>query len=31
MGCDVAQGWHIGKPMHAEAFEGFLNHQRKAA
>ena len=31
MGCDVAQGWHIGKPMHAEAFEGFLNQQRKAA
>ena len=31
MGCDVAQGWHIGKPMHAEAFESFLNQQRKAA
>ena len=31
MGCDVAQGWHIGKPMHAEAFEGFLNQQRQAA
>jgi EAL domain-containing protein (putative c-di-GMP-specific phosphodiesterase class I) len=24
MGCDTAQGWHVGKPMSAEALENFI-------
>jgi diguanylate cyclase len=31
MRCDTAQGWHIGRPMKAEALEAFLTEQRKAA
>lgn len=31
MGCDVGQGWHIGKPMPAEAFSAAFLTEREAA
>jgi len=31
MGCDTAQGWHIGKPMPATHIAAFVRHQDRAA
>jgi EAL domain-containing protein (putative c-di-GMP-specific phosphodiesterase class I)/CHASE2 domain-containing sensor protein len=31
MGCDLAQGWHVGKPMPATDIAGFLRHGERAA
>jgi diguanylate cyclase len=31
MGCDTAQGWHIGRPMPADALADFLSDRMRAA
>jgi EAL domain-containing protein (putative c-di-GMP-specific phosphodiesterase class I) len=31
MGCDTAQGWHIGRPMAADALSAFLADRLRTA